>query len=388
MIRKLMIMLAAAALSASCSHKYVKTTSSSSHASESDAALEFAMDFFKKTNSTAEYDENLMVSPYSAGVALSMLAEGAEGETREEFDDVLNNHFFGAEDLGSNEDVILKSANSLWISDDFSIRNRYVALLEKDYDAFVTTQNFSDPATVKAINNWCGEHTAGKINHIIDELTPNDVMVLINALYFNAPWQKEFDPEGTAPATFKGIVDSREVPMMYSRDSYEYAEYQGCQLIRLPYADGRHTMTVVLPPYGWGVDSILPYVTGTTYKGAMQMLSRQEVVFKMPKFKLETSLVLDKALKKMGIYTAYTPSADFKGISAMGALQLGTVKQKCYIDVSEKGTEAAAVTSAQVRLTSVSHKPVARMTVDRPFLFIISDLQTDNILFVGKVVNL
>ena len=147
-------------------------------------------------------------------------------------------------------------------------------------------------------------------------------------------------------------------------------------------------MTVVLPPYGWSVDNILPYVNTTAYKGAMQMLSRQEVIFKMPKFMLETSLVLDKALKKMGIETAYTPAADFKGISATGPLTLGTVKQKCYIDVTEKGTEAAAVTSAQMRLTSVSPKPVARMTVDRPFLFIISDSQTDNILFVGKVVNL
>ena len=387
MFRKSMMMLAAASLALSCSHRYVKPSSSASATSE-DASLEFAMEFFKKTNSTVEYDENLVVSPYSAGVALSMLAEGAEGETREEFDDMLNNHLFGAEDLGSNNDIIVKSANSLWISDNFSIRNRYVGLLEKDYDAFVTTQNFADPATVKAINNWCGEHTAGKINHIIDELTPNDVMVLINALYFNAPWQKEFDPEGTAPATFKGVSEDKEVQMMYSRDMYEYAEYQGCQLIRLPYEGGRYAMTVVLPPSGWGIDSILPYVTGTTYKGAMQMLSRQEVVFKMPKFKLETSLVLDKALKKMGIYTAYTPAADFNGISAMGPLQLGTVKQKCYVDVTEKGTEAAAVTSVQVRLTSASPKPVARMTVDRPFLFIISDTQTDNILFVGKVVNL
>ena len=147
-------------------------------------------------------------------------------------------------------------------------------------------------------------------------------------------------------------------------------------------------MTVVLPPYGWGIDAILPSVNGTSYKGAMQMLSRQEVIFKMPKFKLETSLILDKALKKMGIETAYTPAADFKGISAMGPLSLGTVKQKCYIDVTEKGTEAAAVTSVQVRLTSASPTPVSRMTVDRPFIFIISDSQADNILFVGKVVNL
>lgn len=383
-----MMIAVAAVLALSCSHKYVKPSTSSNPSSPSDANLEFAMDFFKKTNSFISYDENVLVSPYSAGVALSMLAEGAEGETKAEFDDVLNGHIFGAEDLGSNTDITVKSANSIWVSDDFSLRNRYVSLLEKDFDAFITTQNFADPATVKAINNWCGENTAGKINHILDELSPNDVMVLINALYFNAPWQKEFDPEGTAPAVFHGVVADKEVPMMYSKDTFEYAEYQGCQIIRLPYEGGRYSMTVVLPPYGWGIDSILPYVSGTIYKGAMQMLSKQEVVFKMPKFKLETSLVLDKALKKMGLYTAYTPSADFKGISAMGPLQLGTVKQKCYIDVTEKGTEAAAVTSVQVRLTSASPKPVYRMTVDRPFMFIISDSQTDNILFVGKVVNL
>ena len=85
----------------------------------------------------------------------------------------------------------------MWISVNFSVRNRYVSLLEKDYDAFVTTQNFSDPATVKAINNWCSENTAGKITEIIDELSPNDVMVLINALYFNAPWAEAFDEKNT-----------------------------------------------------------------------------------------------------------------------------------------------------------------------------------------------
>lgn len=387
MIRKSIILLAAAAMALSCGHRYVKPAASSPSGA-ADANLEFALNFFKKTNQTVQYDENIILSPYSAGVALSMLEEGAEGETKAEFDNALNGHLFAAEDLGGNEDVTVKSTNSLWISDNFSIRNRYVSLLEKDFDAFVTTQNFSDPATVQSINNWCGEHTAGKITHIIDELSPNDVMVLVNALYFNAPWEKAFDPEGTEKAVFHGVVEDKEVPMMYTKDKYAYAEYQGCQLIRLPYAGGRYSMIVVLPPYGWGIDNILPYVNGTAYKGAMQMLSKQEVVFRMPQFKLETSLVLDKALKKMGVETAYTPAADFKGISAMGPLSLGTVKQKCYIDVTEKGTEAAAVTSAQVRLTSAAPHPVVRMTVDRPFIFIISDSQTDNIIFVGKVVNI
>jgi serpin B len=387
MIKKLMISAAALTMVFSCSPRYVKPSATSSAQSESDK-LEFALEFFKKTSQTVDYDQNVLVSPYSAAVALSMLAEGAEGETKAEFDDVLNGCLYPAEDLGSNDVLTAESANSLWISDNFSIRNRYVNLLQKDYDAFVTVQNFSDPATVKAINNWCGENTSGKIDHIIDELSPNDVMVLVNALYFKAPWAKAFDENATENAVFHGVVEDKEVPMMYKRATFDYAEYQGCQLIRLPYEGERYSMTVVLPPYGWGLDQVLPYVNGTVYKGAMSMLAKQEVIFKMPKYRLETSLILDKALKKLGIETAYSPAADFSGISASGPLGLGTVKQKCYIDVTEKGTEAAAVTSVQVRMTSVSPNPVKRMTVDRPFLFIISDSQTGNILFVGKVVNL
>ena len=386
MFNRLMITAAALAMALSCSPRYVKPSAASA-VSDTDKA-EFALEFFKKVNPTVDYDENVLISPYSAAVALSMLEEGAEGETKEEFDDVLNGCLYAAEDLGNSDVITVKSANSLWISDDFSIRNRYVSLLEKDFDAFVTVQNFSDPATVHAINNWCGENTAGKIDHILDELSPNDVMVLVNALYFNASWVKAFDENATEDAVFHGVVEDKQVPMMYKKATFDYAEYQGCQLIRLPYEGGRYSMVVVLPPYGWGIDQVLPYINATAYKGAMRMLAKQEVIFKMPKYRLETSLVLDKPLKKMGIETAYTPAADFSGISASGPLSLGTVKQKCYIDVNEKGTEAAAVTSAQVRLTAVSPNTVKRMTVDRPFMFFIADSQTDNILFVGKIVNL
>ena len=387
MFNKAMISVAAAFMLFACSPKYVKPSSSASMSDASDN-VEFTLELLKKVNQTMSHDENILLSPYSAAVALSMLAEGAEGETKAEFDEVLNGQYYGAENLDGGKDVIVNSSNSLWISDDFSIRNRYVSLLQKDYDALVTTQNFADPATVQAINDWCSEHTSGKITHILDELSPNDVMVLVNALYFNAPWEEAFDESSTENALFHGVVEDKQVPMMATRNSFAYAEYQGCQLIRLPYAGGRYSMVVVLPPSGWSVDSILPYVSGTMFKGAMSMLAKQEVIFKMPKVRMETSLVLDKALKKMGIETAYTPAADFKGIAAMGPLSLGTVKQKCYIDITEKGTEAAAVTSAQIRLTSAAPRPVARMTVDRPFIFFISDSQTDNILFVGKVVNL
>ena len=349
----------------------------------------FALSFFKNVNAIVEKGENVVVSPYSAGVALSMLAEGAEGETRAEFDNALNGCIFKAEDLGNNDTITVKSSNSVWVDNDFSIRNSYVNLLEKDFDAFIDALSFADPATVKAINDWCAENTNGKIDEIIDRLDPSAVMVLVNALYFNAPWEDEFSPSLTKEADFHGVTKNSKVQMMNRSARMNYAEYYGCQMVELPYAGGRYSMIVILPPAGMDADAMMQYVGESIYDMAMGMFQPRQVRFKMPKAKIETSLILNQALKNMGIKSAFTTAADFKGIAAMGPLVLDQVKQKCYIDISEKGTEAAAVTSAQIRLTSArpEAEPV-EMTVDRPYLFIITDKTNDNILFAGKIVNL
>ena len=349
----------------------------------------FALSFFKNVNAIVEKGENVVVSPYSAGVALSMLAEGAEGETRAEFDNALNGCIFKAEDLGNNDTITVKSSNSVWVDNDFSIRNSYVNLLEKDFDAFIDALSFADPATVKAINDWCAENTNGKIDEIIDRLDPSAVMVLVNALYFNAPWEDEFSPSLTKEADFHGVTKNSKVQMMNRSARMNYAEYYGCQMVELPYAGGRYSMIVILPPAGMDADAMMQYVGESIYDMAMGMFQPRQVRFKMPKAKIETSLILNQALKNMGIKSAFTTAADFKGIAAMGPLVLDQVKQKCYIDISEKGTEAAAVTSAQIRLTSArpEAEPV-EMTVDRPYLFIITDKTNGNILLAGKIVNL
>lgn len=381
---KRIFMLAAAAAAmlamASCGAEYEKPAEGSQTG--------FALSFFKNVDKTSKPGENIVVSPYSAGVALSMVAEGAEGQTRVEFDNALNGCLFKAEDLGSNDTVVVKSANSVWVTDDFSIRNRYVSLLEKDFDAFITTLNFSDPATVKAINNWCAENTNGKISEIIDRINPGTVMMLINALYFNAPWEDAFLERNTREGVFHGYAGDVQVPMMAKTERLNYAEYQGCQMVELPYQGGRYSMYVVLPAAGMGVDQMIPYINETLYDQAMGMMTPVKVKLTMPKFKLETSLVLNKSLQEMGIRTAFTSAADFKGIAEMGALTLDQVKQKCYIEVTEKGTEAAAVTSVGVRLTSARPETMVTMNVDRPYLFFISDRTNGNILFAGKVMTL
>ena len=376
-MKKIIIMMALAAMTA-CGEPDQKPAEGSKTG--------FALSFFKNAVASVPSAENVVVSPYSAGVALSMLEAGAEGETKVEFDNALNGAYFKAEDLGGGKDITAESSNSVWISDDFSVRNRYVSLLENDFDAFVTTQNFADPATVQAINNWCSEHTSGKIDQIIDRIGPDMVMILVNALYFNAPWADAFDVNATRDAVFHGISGDTEVKMMSRKAMYNYAEYQGAKMIEIPYTGGKYAMYVILPPSGMSPDAVLPYIGENLYKSAMSMLQPKEVALAMPGFKAETSLVLNQTLEKMGIRTAFSSAADFKGISVMGPLRLDVVKQKCYIDVTEKGTEAAAVTSAQIRMTSV--RPVQSMNVDRPFLFVIADVEDKDILFAGKIVNL
>ena len=366
----------------SCGGGYVKPV----EASQTGVSLSF----FNHVNAVSGADENVVTSPYSAAVCLSMLAEGAGGQTRAEFDSALGGIMFKAEDLGSNDTVVVKSANSIWIDDNFSIRNSYVNLLQKDFEAFITTQRFSDPATVKAINNWCLEHTEGKIGDMIDRLSPGMVMVLVNALYFNAPWADAFDPELTSEDVFYGKSKSGKVSMMHRTGQYNYAQVSGAQIIQLPYEGGRYSMFVALPPAGADLDKLIPHITEGAFNSALEMMSPKRVKLSLPKFKVETFMLLNKALQNMGIRTAFTPAADFRGIAEMGPLVLDQVKQKCYVEVAEKGTEAAAVTVAQIRLTSVRVNPedMAVMTVDRPFVFMIADGYAGNILFAGKIVNL
>lgn len=381
-MKKTFMALAGAAALLSCGPKYVAPVS------EPGSEIDYSMSFIRSVVAVEDKDANLAVSPYSAGVALSMLAEGAEGQTRAEFNKALNDCLFKSEDLGGNDKITVNSVNSLWVDDNFSVRNRYVSLMQKDFDALVTTLSFSDPATVKAINNWCSEHTNGKITEIIDELSPNDVMVLVNALYFKAPWLNPFDEHMTSSAKFHGSKSVSDVDMMARKAYMNYAEYNGCQLVELPYEGGRYAMYVLLPPEDMDINELIGYLSQESYNAAMNSLQSKELLLKMPKVKVETSLLLNQSLQHMGIRTAFTGAADFKGISEMGPLSLGLVKQKCYVEISEKGTEAAAVTSAQIRMTALRPSQYVRMTVDRPYLFFVTDKQESNILFAGRIMNL
>jgi len=382
-MKKMILMAAVAAMAGAVS------CGQEAEAPAEGSRIGFALSFLKAVNSSVPGGENVVASPYSAGVALSMLTEGADGQTKVEIDNALNGCLFVSESLSDNDTVIVKSANSVWISDNFSVRNRYVDHMEKDFKAEVEVMNFADPSTVQAMNNWCSENTEGKIKKIKEYLSQNDVMVLVNALYFNAPWENAFNADLTHDDVFHGLNGDAEVRMMYRKGTYDYVEYQGCQIIRLPYAGGRYSMYVALPPAGMTPGSVLPYVGESLFKMALGMLKPAEVKFYMPKVKLEISMNLNKTLERMGVRTAFSTAADFDGISVSGPLLLSEVAQKCYIDITEQGTEAAAVTAATVALTSVRPSIEYKvMKVDRPYIFFIADMKNENILFTGTISNL
>ena len=350
----------------------------------------FALSFVKNVDAVSAEGDNIVVSPYSAGVALSMLVEGAEGETKAELDNALNGCLFRGDGLTHSDSVTVAASNSVWVNDDFSIRNHYVGLLEKDYDALATTLNFADPATVHAINNWCSEHTQGKITEMFGTLPANTAMVLANALYFKASWENPFNARLTKDDVFHGITGDQTIRMMNRKGMYNYAEYQGAQIIELPYSvDDGYSMFVVLPPKEIKTKNLSQYLNESVYKSAMDMLKPAEVKLSLPKMRLETSLSLNPVIRRMGAESAFTAAADFKGITLSGPLSVSEAKQKCYIDVTESGTEAAAVTTISLALTALRPEINLKvMKVDRPFLFFIVDKKGDNMLFAGRIMNL
>ena len=263
-----------------------------------------------------------------------------------------------------------------------------MALLRESYGAMVAEKDFSSGSTVGEINRWCSDNTEGRITEIIDRISPDMVMFLVNALYFKAPWEHEFRKESTSDKVFHGSAGDAEVPMMYIRNDFRYASYGNNQIVELPYEGGRYSMLVALPAEDVAMQDALPMLTEEMYDKATGQMTRKKVALTLPKFRFETDLVLNDVLRRMGVERVFSGSAQLGGISD-ASIAVDQVRQKCFIEVNEQGSEAAAVTGIGVRLTSArpADMPVV-MTVDRPFYFAIVDNAADNILFIGRVMNL
>ncbi len=329
--------------------------------------------------------ENIVVSPYSAGMALSMLAEGAAGDTRAEILSALKNASYAGDVLKGGEGYSLSSANSIWLRNGFQVVPGYRSLLESAYSAKIAERDFASPATVKEINRWCSDNTAGRIPEIVDGISNDMMMFILNALYFKAPWKYQFDSNSTFKAVFHCPSGVQNTDFMHIKKEFLCGEMEGTRFVVLPYNAGDWRMVICLPADGTDAESVAAAVTPAMFKKALDGADSRDVALSLPKFKVNTTLIMNSLLQKMGVHKAFSGAADFSGITQAG-VAVDEVRQKCFIEVNEEGSEAAAVTSAGIRLTSM--RPVEKpfiMNVDRPFLFAIYNAETSDILFAGKI---
>lgn len=354
---------------------------------EENGKLAFGLSLFNAAVATSGDAANVVVSPYSAGMALSMLSEGAAGQTKSEIESVLKGSSYKSDVLKSTADYTISSANSIWLRSGFSVKPDFRAVIEGPYAAKVSERDFSSPATVKEINKWCSDNTAKKIPEIIDQINPNMVMFILNALYFKAPWEYQFDKRTTSKAVFHSPSGEQTVDFMHLKKELCCGTAENCRFVVLPYKSGEWQMAVCLPDEGADIKALVSSLSASEFAKAISGAEYRQVALSMPKFKVNTTMILNNILRSLGMKTAFSDAADFSSMA--GNVAVDEVKQKCFIEVNEEGAEAAAVTSIGMRLTSAAPEPRPFvMNVERPFVFAIFDAETNSILFAGKIASI
>ena len=356
-----------------------------------------------------EADGNLFYSPYSISLALAMTYAGACGETAQQMADTL--HFvlpqnrlhpaFNGLDLElgcrgegakgkDGEGFRLNIVNAIWGQEDYEFLSEFLDLLAENYGAGLRILDFaSAPEESRiTINNWVSDQTEERIKDLIpqgliDALTR---LVLTNAIYFNAAWQYPFNEDLTRDGSFY-LLDGGEVtaPMMRQTESLCYDEGERYQVVELPYDGGELSMVILLPALGQ-FKAFENMLDAQRVGGIIGKLEHRQVILAMPRFEFESSFGLKKALTVMGMPVAFSGGADFSGMTGNRDLFIADVVHKAFVSVDEAGTEAAAATAVVMELTAVPGEPV-EVTIDHPFIFLIRDIETGAILFVGRVVD-
>ncbi|WP_210490414.1 serpin family protein [Rufibacter aurantiacus] len=359
---------------------------------------EFAFKSFAQI-SQLEEGKNVFISPLSLSMALNMTYNGAANGTKEAMkqtlglgdasDEEINASFKSLAELlvGMDKKVEFTSANSIWLNDHFELLAPFVSTNQNYFQATVKPLDFSSPTAKDEINNWVNDKTKGKIKTIVEQMTQDHVLFLINAIYFKGAWTYQFDKQLTAPRLFKlenGATVSH--PFMTLRKG-KYLMYRDAtkQVIDLPYGNGQYSMTMIVPSGQRTVQDLLPELSHANVTQWLAEADTSSLELKMPKFKLELkySENLEQALKNLGMAVAFSDQADFSRINATGNLSISEVNHKTFVEVNEEGTEAAAATSVGIMVTSV---PLSVM-IDKPFVFLIREKSTNAILFIGRLMQ-
>ncbi len=361
------------------------------------ANLEFGLNLWREIVEESQ-EENVFISPTSIAFALGMLYNGADGKTQAEMATALQLQGMSLDEINQanlslldslsqdKEGVKLTIANSLWAKEGVSFKPEFLENNRQFYQAKIQELDFNNPETITIINNWVKENTNGKIEEIIDDISAENILFLINAIYFKGIWQNEFDKNNTQNLPFYLADGSQKNhPMMSRNGQYPYYENEKFQGISLPYSDSELSMYIFLPKPDSNLPNFLRELNSENWKQWQSNFTKSEGNIQLPRFKLEYEIELNNTLKKLRMNSMFDRNqANFKSMTESQA-SVDTVKHKSFIEVNEEGTEAAAATSIGVRSTSIGLFQPFSMIVDRPFFFAIYDNSTNTILFMGSI---
>ena len=361
----------------------------------------FAFDLYRAVSADEkEEGKNLFFSPISIHTAFSVLYEGARGGTAQQLLEV----FRFEPDRGARHEAVasasaslnrgdghskLSLASALWPAEWFAPYDPYLEAARGAYGATVDTVDFTNESdAVPKINAWASDNTNGKIKDAIsqNDVSDNTAMVITNAIYFKGTWITQFSIEKTRPSTFTKEGGSTVMAdFMEATAEFDYAAYDGYQVLRMPYEGDRLSMLVVLPDEPDGLGHLADGLSDVALEGWIAGMEHREVRVVMPKFETRTSYDLKSTLMSMGVTNAFDGGlADLTGI-AEGGLYVDKALHDAYVAVDEKGTEAAAVTA--IIITESAPPPPPAFVADRPFLFIIHDSETGAMLFMGRLAD-
>jgi serpin B len=351
-------------------------------------------------------ENNAVFSPYSISAAMAMTGSGAAGQT---YDEIRKVFFFGNKQTlpqrfknftdtlfsgSTKEGLILKTANSLWIQENFPLLPQYRKTLDSFFYAPINRVNYLNADTREKarldINQWVEANTNQKIKelikpNILDELTR---LVLTNAIYFYGSWEKAFDKNLTADSNFRTYSKVKvQIPYMHQSSTYSYFEDSTLQLVELPYATGRQAMIILLPNDTMNFASFEKQLTYQSFQKWMHQTTPVEINISFPKFTTKQSYALENMLPELGLQLAFTDYADFSGITGHTELKISKVIHQSFIEVNENGTEASAATGVVMRLKSMNIKRPKILCIDHPFVYFIYDYRTKSILFMGRMMN-
>jgi serpin B len=362
---------------------------------------QFAFDLYSEVDKSET--GNIFYSPYSISAALAMTYEGAKGQTANEMksvfhfpeNDILRPNFaaiYNDVNKGNNA-YELRTGNALWAQYDYKFLEDYTSRVEKYYGGKVANLDFKTETekSRQTINNFIEQQTNDKIKELIPQgiLDSMTRFVLTNAIYFKGTWEWEFDKSDTREQDFK-ITPTNIVktPMMYMKPEkaqFNYADLEKLQILELPYKGEKISMLILLPTEN--LDAIEPSLTAeklNEYKAQMKE-TKLDAVY-LPKFEFDTKYFMKDTLSALGMPMAFTwPGADFSGMDGSNNLYISEVIHQAYVKVDEKGTEAAAATAVIGKFGTAMPRNVFR--ADHPFIFIIQEKETGNILFMGRVTD-